>query len=666
MGTTKTSWILELVDKISAPFKSVQKETDEAGEKFKKTKEKAESLGETLKKIKPMDWQATKMGLQTLGNWFDNVNAKGANFDAALREVSAITDVTGKDLENLGSKAKELSSAFGSSASDNLKTFQTILSRLGPQIGESAEALSNMGKYANTLSKTMGGDVVGATDALTTSLLQFRVDLNDPIGAAKEMERMMNVMAAGAKEGAAEVPQIGEALKQAGVAAKLANVSFEETNAAIQTMAAGGKFGSEAGVAIRNVITSMSATSKLNKKAVEALSSYKIKVSEISDATVPFSERLKKLAPIQNDINALTLMFGRENAAAAQILISTANDQQQLTDAITGTNTAYTQSEIIMEGWTEKISRAKTWVDNLKIGCFDFTKVAGLMIGGITGSLAVLADFSTIYTGLFPVIKSAILAIKGWSIWSGIATVATAAWTAVQWALNAAFIASPIGWIVVGIGALVAVVVLCWKKFEGFRAFLYGMWEVIKGFGNLIKDYIVDRIVGFIKGIGALGEAIGKLFKGDFKGAFESAKQGVSGIVGIEAKKNAFNNAKGLGNAFQKGFEEGKADFQTEKENKEIERNGGITIEKRYHSIGAHSVIDETNTGNNNSTGNNTDTTTSDRSTTSGIGSGSGKSITMNVTLNITNNGVKNPDEFTEQVVRKINDRLNDALAIAG
>jgi TP901 family phage tail tape measure protein len=665
MGTAKTSWILELVDKISAPFKSVKKETDEAGESFKKTSEKAKAFWESLKNIKPMDWQATKMGLQTLGNWFDDINAKGADFDAALREVSAITDVTGKDLDNLGAKAKELSTAFGSSATDNLKTFQTILSRLGPQIGESATALSDMGKYANTLSKTMGGDVVGATDALTTSLLQFRVDLNDPIGAAKEMERMMNVMAAGAKEGAAEVPQIGEALKQAGVAAKLANVSFEEANAAIQTMAAGGKFGSEAGVAIRNVITSMSATSKLNKKSVEALSSYKIKLSEISDATVPFSERLKKLSPIQDDINALTLMFGRENAAAAQILISTADNQQELTDAITGTNTAYVQSETIMGGWTEKISRAKAWIDNLKIGCFDFTKVAGLMVGGITGSLAVLADFSTIYTGLWPVIKSATLAIKGWSIWSGIATVATSAWTAVQWLLNAAFIASPIGWIVVGIGALVAVVVVCWKKFEGFRAFLYGMWEVIKGFGNLIKEFIVDRIVGFIKGIGALGEALLKLFKGDFKGAFQSAKDGVSGIFGIEATKNAYENAKGLGSAFQKGFEDGKEAFQIEKENKASEGTDTWTKIGGFNSIGAKSVVNGENTNNNSKKTGSGNNETDGSNTISGTG-GSGKSITMNVTLNITNNGIKNPDDFTEQVVRKINDRLNDALAIAG
>lgn len=115
-----------------------------------------------------------------------------------------------------------------------------------------------LGESVNVLSKTMEGDIKGATDAITTSMLQFQVDLSNPIKAADESRRMINVMAAGAKEGAAEIPQISESLVQAGVSAKLANLSFEETNAAIQAMAEGGKYGSEAGVAIRNVITNMS------------------------------------------------------------------------------------------------------------------------------------------------------------------------------------------------------------------------------------------------------------------------------------------------------------------------------------------------------------------------------------------------------------------------
>ena len=52
---------------------------------------------------------------------------------------------------------------------------------------------------------------------------------------------MMNVMAAAGQAGSAELPAISAALQQCGMAAKAANVSFEETNAAIQVLDKAGK-----------------------------------------------------------------------------------------------------------------------------------------------------------------------------------------------------------------------------------------------------------------------------------------------------------------------------------------------------------------------------------------------------------------------------------------
>ena len=161
-------------------------------------------------------------------------------------------------------------------------------------------------------------------------MLQFQVDLKNPVKAAEESRRMINVMAAGSKEGAAEIPQISEALVQAGVSAKLANLNFEETNAAIQAMAQGGKYGPEAGVAIRNVITNMSASTALSKEAVTILGAYGISTKKMGDTTIAWADRLRLLKPLQNDINALTAIFGRENAASAQILIRSADMQADL------------------------------------------------------------------------------------------------------------------------------------------------------------------------------------------------------------------------------------------------------------------------------------------------------------------------------------------------
>jgi len=54
----------------------------------------------------------------------------------------------------------------------------------------------------------------------------------------------------------------------------------------------------------------------------------------------------------------------------------------------------------------------------------------------------------------------------------GIHTAATGALTAAQTALNAAFLASPIGWIVLGVAAVVAAIILLYKKCDTFRNFI--------------------------------------------------------------------------------------------------------------------------------------------------------------------------------------------------
>ena len=134
-------------------------------------------------------------------------------------------------------------------------------------------------------------------------------------------------------------------------------------------------------------------------------------------------------------------------------------------------------------------------------------------------------------------------------------TTATKIWTGVQWLLNAAMDANPIGLIIIGIAALVAAVVYCWNKFAGFRAFILTMWDTLKGFGNIIKDYIINRFNEMLAGLGKLGEALKKLFSGDFQGAAASAMEGFKKLSGVESTAKAINGTKqlvsGVGGHFQ-------------------------------------------------------------------------------------------------------------------
>lgn len=109
-------------------------------------------------------------------------------------------------------------------------------------------------------------------------------------------------------------------------------------------------------------------------------------------------------------------------------------------------------------------------------------------------------------------------------------TAATAGLTTAQWALNAAFYASPLGWIALAIGAVIAAVTYCWQKFEGFRRVILGVWEVVKEFGKTLLESVVKPFKQVLSGIGGVCSAIVSLLKGNFKEAATLAKEGFKDI----------------------------------------------------------------------------------------------------------------------------------------
>lgn len=125
-------------------------------------------------------------------------------------------------------------------------------------------------------------------------------------------------------------------------------------------------------------------------------------------------------------------------------------------------------------------------------------------------------------------------------------TVATKAWTAAQWLLNIAMNANPIGVVVAVIGVLAGAVVYCWNKFAGFRAFLLTAWDTIKGFGNIIKTYLIDRFNELLGGIGKIGEALKYLFKGEWQQAATAAKQGFQALSGVNTNRNFISDTANL------------------------------------------------------------------------------------------------------------------------
>ncbi|MDR1897525.1 MAG: hypothetical protein LBR10_12120 [Prevotellaceae bacterium] len=127
--------------------------------------------------------QGAKNTLSSLGK----LSEAGMEFESTMAKLQAVTGVTGDKFNDIAMRARDLAKTFGGDAAAAAQMFTDVLSRIGPQIADSPEALNAMGTSIMTLSKTMGRDVQGTMDALTTSMLQYNVSIDDPIKASEAM-----------------------------------------------------------------------------------------------------------------------------------------------------------------------------------------------------------------------------------------------------------------------------------------------------------------------------------------------------------------------------------------------------------------------------------------------------------------------------------------------
>lgn len=77
--------------------------------------------------------------------------------------------------------------------------------------------------------------------------------------------------------------------------------------------------------------------------------------------------------------------------------------------------------------------------------------------------------------------------------WSGIVRVATIAWTAANWLLTASFWANPVTWVIAGIVALVAVIVLIATKTTWFQTAWNACWGLVKTVAGAVWGFLRDN-----------------------------------------------------------------------------------------------------------------------------------------------------------------------------
>jgi hypothetical protein len=111
---------------------------------------------------------------------------------------------------------------------------------------------------------------------------------------------------------------------------------------------------------------------------------------------------------------------------------------------------------------------------------------------------------------------------------SAATAVATKVWAGAQWVLNAALDANPIGLIVIGIAALIAIVVLIATKTDWFQRGWKAAWSGIKTAASATWEFL-KKIPGWI---GTAFSKVSSFISAPFKSAFNAVARAWNNTVG--------------------------------------------------------------------------------------------------------------------------------------
>ncbi|MGY0377497.1 phage tail tape measure protein [Providencia sp. PROV170] len=242
-------------------------------------------------------------------------------YSQSLSDLASITGATKEQMLLFDEAAQEMGRTTQFSAMQGAEAIK-LMASAKPDLMKTSSGLIDVTKSALILAQASGTTLPDATRTLALSLNQFGASVADT-------DRYINVLAAGAKYGSSEVNETSEAIKKSGVSAANAKMSFEELNAAIQTLAEREVKGSDAGTALRNMILKLEASTDKSLKP----------------SVVGLGAALENLGKKNYSTTALTKLFGLENVNTAMILSQNAKKVKELTQALTGTDTAYEQAK---------------------------------------------------------------------------------------------------------------------------------------------------------------------------------------------------------------------------------------------------------------------------------------------------------------------------------
>ncbi len=275
----------------------------------------------------------------------------GMDFEASMSNVAAISGATGKELDQLTEKAKEMGAKTKFSASESADAF-SYMAMAG---WKTADMLNGIEGIMN-LAAASGEDLATTSDIVTDALTAFGLQ-------AADSSHFADVMAAASSSANTNVGLMGETFKYVAPVAGALGFSIEDSATAIGLMANAGIKGSQAGTQLRAVLSRMTKPTKEVQTAMDKLglsiTDRQGNMKSLGDIMGDLREGFSGLSEAEAAETAAAL--GGQEAMSGLLAIVNASeaDYQKLTDAIAGATDETT-------GYSAAADMAATMNDNLQ------------------------------------------------------------------------------------------------------------------------------------------------------------------------------------------------------------------------------------------------------------------------------------------------------------
>lgn len=230
------------------------------------------------------------------------------DFDQGMANLASVIGKSRGEIQALEEDAKRLGATTRFTATQ-VAEMQTEFAKLGFNDQE----ILNATESTLALAGATGTDLARATEVAGGTLRGFNLD-------SKEMQRVNDVMAKSFSTSALGMENFAESMKYVAPVANAAGMSIEETTAMLGKLADNGIKGSQAGTALRRIISEMAKTGKPTSEALKEIADAGITLTDAQDEVGRSAQTaLLVLAKNMDGVDKLTKTYENAEGAAKEM-----------------------------------------------------------------------------------------------------------------------------------------------------------------------------------------------------------------------------------------------------------------------------------------------------------------------------------------------------------